>query len=231
MNRLFLKETITMNRWRLPVLVLLVMMGLSASASAQSRIAYVDATKLLKQLPEAMDAETRIMQLVSQWNKEVNDMEIEYNRKKIDYERKKLIMGEGERNAVETDMADLKKKIDQFRQSKYGPNGELATQQENLMKPAYEKFNKAVAEVAADGKYDYVFDKSAKELALLYTNAKFDLTVAVAKKLGLETNDVFSVPLLNNKKNEPPVNQNTQQPPVMDPGRRPPVNSAPPVSH
>jgi Skp family chaperone for outer membrane proteins len=221
----YLKEIVSMRTWSKSLVVLLAILSIVGSASAQSRIAYVDATKLLKLMPEAQDAETRIMQLVNQWNKEVNDMEIEYNRKKIDFDRKKLIMTDGERNAIELDMTELKKKIDQYRIGKYGPTGELATQQENLMKPAYEKFNKAVSEVAADGKYDYVFDKSAKELALLYTNAKFDLTSAVAKKLGLETSDVFNIPL-NTKKDEP------QQKPPVDPMQKPPqqFNGAPQVA-
>lgn len=197
---------------------------LPGSAKSQSRIGYIDATKLLKQMPEAMDAESHLNQFVAQWNKEIADMSSELTRKQNDYDRKKLIMTDAERSAAELDIADLKKRIENYRQAKYGPNGELGTQQETLMKNAYDKLNKALEEVALDGKYDYVFDKSSKELALLYTNAKFDLTSAVAKKLGIETNDIFSVPLLNNKK---PGQTPGQQPPTQPP-MQPPPGGVPP---
>lgn len=189
-------------------------------AAAQSRIGFIDATKILKQMPEAMDAESHLNQLVAQWNKEVNDMQGELTRKVNDYDRKKLIMTDAERQAAEFDIADLKKRIENYRQSKYGPNGELVTQQETFMKNAYDKLNKALEEVALDGKWDYIFDKSSKELALLYTNAKFDLTNAVSKKLGIETNDIFSVPLLNNN------NKSAPPPPAgIPPGGIPPPNT------
>lgn len=199
------------------VLVFAAVAGTPRSADAQVRIGYIDATKLLKQMPEATDAESHLNQIVAQWNKEVADMQSELTRKQNDYDRKKLIMSDAERSAAEFDIADLKKRIENFRQGKFGPNGELYTQQETLMKNAYDKLNKALEEVALDGKYDYVFDKSAKELALLYTNAKFDLTTAVAKKLGIETNDIFS-PLLKNSK----PGTNPAPPPNMPPGGMPP---------
>jgi outer membrane protein len=185
----------------------------------QSRIAYIDATKILKRMPEAVDAESRLDQFVSQWNKEVGDMEADLKRKRDDYERKKLIMTDAERSAVEVDITDLKKRIDQYRQEKYGTNGDLYKQQAELMKPAYEKFNKALEEAALESKYDYVFDRSSTDHSILYTNAKFDLSLQVAKKLGLETNDIFNVPLLNNPLNpNKPGTPNQQNPPKSPPG-------------
>ncbi|HYM21317.1 MAG TPA: OmpH family outer membrane protein [Candidatus Kapabacteria bacterium] len=226
---------------------LLFLMALHTPAASQARIGFIDATRILKQMPEAMDAESHLNQFVAQWNKEVNDMLAELSRKQNDYDRKKLIMSDAERSASELDLSDLKKRIDQFRQSKYGPSGELASQQESLMKPAYDKLAKALEDVALDGKYDFVFDKSSKELALLYTNAKFDLTNAVAKKLGIETNDVFSVPLLNgnNKPGSPaqtqpgaqqnsPANPNRPAPPAGTMGSQPggnPIMPPPTIPH
>lgn len=216
-----------------PFIVLLFIfactIGFVKVAVSQGRIAFIDATKILKQMPEATDAESHLNQLVAQWNKEVGDMKSELTRKQRDYDRKKLIMTDAERQATEFDIADLTKRIENYRQAKYGPNGELGTQQALFMKNAYDKLNKAIEEVALDGKWDYIFDKSSKELALLYTNAKFDLTAAVSKKLGIETNDIFSIPLLNkNSKSVPPPQGNPNisiPPPPGAPGQ--PMNVPP----
>jgi outer membrane protein len=203
-------------------------------SQAQMRIAFIDATKILKRMPEAVDAETRLNQMVSQWNKEVGDMENELKRKRDDFERKKLIMTDAERTAIELDITDLKKRIDDFRQAKYGTSGELYTKQTELMKPAYDKFNKALEEVALDGKYDYVLDRGANDHSILYTNAKFDLSIPVAKKLGLETNDLFNIPLLNNPLNKQQPNNPNPNPNPNNPNMQPyvppnlPPNQQPP---
>jgi outer membrane protein len=230
----------------LSLLIPLLLLFATVSSYAQSRIAYLDATKLLKRLPEAVDAEARLDQMVMQWNKELSDMEADLKRKRDDYERKKLIMTDAERGAVEVDVSDLKKRVDQYRQDKYGANGELYKQQADLMKPAYEKLMKAIEEVAVEGKYDYVLDRSSKDFSMLYTNAKFDLSAQVAKKLGLETNDIFNVPLINNplNPNKPgatnqnpnnPANSNPKQPPPgtppPPPGGFPPGTQQPPIVH
>ncbi len=201
----------------------------ASDSYGQTRIAYIDATKILKRMPEAVDAESRLDQFVSQWNKEVGDMEADLKRKRDDYDRKKLIMTDAERGAVELDITDLKKRIDAFRQEKYGTGGELYKQQAELMKPAYDKLNKALEEVALDGKYDFVFDRNSTDHSILYTNAKFDLSIPVAKKLGLETNDIFNIPLLNNPLNSNrPNSPNQQNPPpkgqpAVPPGGIPPL--------
>jgi outer membrane protein len=218
---------------RFSLLLFAALLFTTVGSFEQTRIAYIDATKILKRMPEAVDAESRLDQFVSQWNKEVSDMEADLKRKRDDYDRKKLIMTDAERNAVELDITDLKKRIDGFRQEKYGTGGELYRQQAELMKPAYDKLNKALEEVALDGKYDFVFDRSSTDHSILYTNAKFDLSIPVAKKLGLETNDIFNIPLLNNPLNSNKPNTPNQQnvPPKVPPGQviTPPPGSPPPM--
>jgi outer membrane protein len=229
-------------KYRIPIFFFISLIFATGGTFGQTRIAYIDAQKILKRMPEAVDAETRLDQFVAQWNKEITDMETELKRKREDYDRKKLIMTDAERNAVELDFTDLIKRIDQSRQEKYGTNGELYKQQADLMKQAYDKLNRAIEEVALDGRYDYVFDRGANDHAILYTNAKYDLTAAVAKKLGLETNDIFNVPLVNspNKTGKPNTTNNPNQglppnvsppPGSMPPGTIYPPGVTPPIKH
>jgi outer membrane protein len=209
-------------------IIILLMAALPLVSVAQSRIAFVDGTKLLKKMPESADVESRLQQLIDTWNQEANDMQTELDRKKSEYDRKKLIMTDAERGAIETDIAELKKRLDAYRQSKYGTSGELFTQQAALMKPVYDKLLKAISEVATEEKYDYVFDRGDKSHSMLFGNAKFDLTNSVAKKLGLETNDIFGTPLLERFNNNSNTNSNSGTPPMDN---RPPQDmKEPPVT-
>jgi len=216
---------------RFSLFLLATLLLATAVSHAQTRVAFIDATKILKRMPEAVDAESRLDQLVAGWNKEVADLEAELKRKRDDYDRKKLIMTDAERGAIELDITDLKKRVDQFRQDKYGTNGELYKQQAELMKVAYNKLLDAIRDVAADGKYDYVFDRGANDHSILYTNAKYDLSIPVAKKLGLETNDMFNIPLINNplNPNKPNTPNNPNQP--NQPNQQTPQQPPPGMPH
>jgi outer membrane protein len=207
---------------------LLLILGFAGYAKAQTKIAYIDASKILKRMPEVVDAETRLSQLVSGWTHDADEMQTEISRKTAELERRKLIMTDAERTAAEVDLQSLRKKLDDFRQEKFGPNGEVFSQQNTLMKPAYEKLLKAIDEAAKELGYDYVLDRSAKEVGILYTNTKYDLTALVAHKLNIET-DILSQPLLNDPKAtpKPQVHQQPGQD-TMQPGQttpqQPPTN-------
>lgn len=203
---------IPMQRWFISIFIVVLAAG---GLQAQSRIAFLDAAAVLKRMPEAQDAQAQLDRLTDEWKREALSLDQELTRKRTDYERKKLIMTDAERNAIELDISELKKRLDKYRQDKFGTNGELFSKQQTLMKPVYDKLLTAIQEAAAEGKYDYVFDRSSKDHLMLYSNAKFDLTLSVAKKLGLETNDVFSVPLLNKDIKSPiEIQSNTPKPPV-----------------
>ena len=197
------------------VFSLLLLLAVPAAAQP-TRTAYIDASKILTRLPEAQDADARLDQLVATWNQEAEEIQAELSRKRTEFERRKLIMTDAERSATEVDIQNVQKRLGDFRQSKYGPNGDLYAQQAQMMKPAYDKLMKAIDEVARDGNYDYVLDKSSKDVAILFSNSKHDLTTAVAKKLGIET-DVIMQPLINNTSGSTPAaNPNTMQ---QDPSR------------
>jgi outer membrane protein len=59
----------------------------------------------------------------------------------------------------------------------------LAKKRQELVKPIQDKVYNAVEEVANEGSYGIIFDKSGS-LTMLYTNVKLDLSDKVLEKLG-----------------------------------------------
>lgn len=205
----------------LPILVLAMSALWTTPGFTQAtRIAYIDANKILKKMPEAQDANARLDQLVATWNQEAQEIQSELERKRGEFERRKLIMTDAERSAMEVDLQNLTKRLSDFRQAKYGTGGELFSQQQILMKSAYDKLLKTIEEVAGDGNYDYVLDKSSRDVAILYSNSKHDLTIPVAKKLGIETDAVLQ-PLLNTPANQTPRPADPQRQPPIDKNAQP----------
>ena len=133
----------------------------------QLKIGYVDSEAIMNQLPDSKDAQQRIDTQIADWEKELKEMQKEWKDKYDDYERRKLIMGNQKRAEIEKELVSLETKIDDFRQSKFGVNGELYKKQEEFMKPIQNQVFTAIEEVALEKELDFVFDRSG-DLIFLY---------------------------------------------------------------
>ncbi|HLF20077.1 MAG TPA: OmpH family outer membrane protein [Bacteroidota bacterium] len=159
----------------------LVMMA-AMPLAAQMKIGHVNSNAIMKQLPDAQDAQKQLDALTAQWQDELNKMQGDWKRKFDDYDKRKLIMTEQRRSDSERELRELDQRIVDFRNQKFGQNGELFVKQNDLMKPVQDRVFKAIQDVAREEGYDYVFDRSG-EILLMFANDKYDLTEKVMDKL------------------------------------------------
>jgi outer membrane protein len=155
--------------------VLILMLALAVPGAAQVKIAFFSSDAVIKQMPDAQDAQKQLDQLVADWQSDLTRMQDDWKRKFDEYDKRKLIMTDQRRADAEKELRDLDQKIVDFRTQKFGQNGELFQRQNELMKPVQDRIFKAVQEIAQEEGYDYVFDKSG-EILLMYANMKYDLT-------------------------------------------------------
>lgn len=154
----------------------------AAPLSAQMKIGYVNSEAIMQQLPEAQDAQKQLDGITTDWQTELTKMQTDLQHKFEDYDKKKLIMSDKKRADTEKELQDLDRKMVDFRTAKFGTNGELFQKQNEIMKPIQDKVFKAVKDIADEGGYDYIFDKSSSTL-LMYSSEKNDLTSKVLAKL------------------------------------------------
>jgi outer membrane protein len=162
--------------------LLLFVLTLSLPLFSQVKVGYVDSETIMKQLPEAQEAQRKIDALVQQWQAELQKMKDEWKSKYDEYERRKLILTDEARAQMERELSELDRRIAEFQMQKFGPDGELYRKQDELIKPVQSKIFNAIKEVALKEGFDFVFDKSG-EILLLYANEKYDLTQKVLNKL------------------------------------------------
>ncbi len=166
---------------RLRILSFLLIIS-AISLSAQMKIGHISSEYILKQLPDAQDAQKQLDGLVVDWQNELNKLQKDWERKFDEYDKRKLIMTEQRRAEAERELRELDQKMVEFRNKKFGQNGELFTKQNELMKPVQDRVFKAIQDIAVELEYDYVFDKSG-EILLMYANQTHDLTQKVLEKL------------------------------------------------
>jgi len=152
----------------------------------QAKIGYVDSQTIMQKLPEGQDAQRQLDAIVAQWQGEVTKMQNDWQKKYEEYDKKKLIMSDQTRAEAERELVTLEKKVTDYRNQKFGPNGEMFTKQNELLKPVQDRIFKAIQDVAVEEGYDYVLDKSG-QILLLYANDKYDLTPKVLQKLEVTT--------------------------------------------
>jgi Outer membrane protein len=148
------------------------------------KIGYVDSDAIMDKLPDAQDAKQRLDVFVQEWQGELNKIENTWKTKYDDYEKRKLIMTDQARAELEAELVKLEKQISDYREKKFGTNGEMFQKQDELMKPVQNKVFSAIKEVAQEEDYDYVFDRSG-DILLLFAKDKYDITVKVLNKLKL----------------------------------------------
>ncbi|RPI18160.1 MAG: OmpH family outer membrane protein [Ignavibacteriae bacterium] len=167
---------------KVKVFFLFILMFVSSNAFSQAKIGYVDSKVILEKLQDAADAQKNLDNLVQLWKTEVQHLTDSLAAIKDDYEKKKLILTDNVKKQREEGIETLERKISDYKLSKFGENGEYFVKQTELMKPVQDKVFKAIQDVAKEGGYDFVFDRSS-EIILLYMNDKYDLTSKVIKRL------------------------------------------------
>lgn len=167
---------------RILFLVFAGLLFFSGSTFAQLKIGYVDSDAIMDNLPDAQDARQKLDAIVQEWNGELSKIENNWKTRYDDYEKRKLIMTDQTRAEVEAELMKLEKSISEYREKKFGTNGELFLKQDELMKPVQNKVFSAIKEVAKEEDYDYVFDRSG-DILLLYAKDKYDITSKVLAKL------------------------------------------------
>ncbi len=165
-------------------IVLLLIFIFSYIGFSQIKIGYVDSDTIMDQLPDVQDVRQRLDALIQEWQAELNKLEKDWKSKYDDYEKRKLIMSDQTRIETEQQLVQLENKITEFRDKKFGANGELFQKQDELMKPVQNKIFNAIKEVAQEEDLDFVFDRSG-DIMILYAKDKYDISAKVLSKLKL----------------------------------------------
>ncbi len=160
-----------------------VLLVVPAIAGAQSiKIGYINSEAIMDQLPEAQEAQRQLDERVGEWQEELTQMQRTWQRKFEEYDKMKLIMSDQRRADAERELMDLDRQIAEFRDRRFGQDGELFRLQEELIRPIQDRIFLAIQEIAEEEAYDYVLDQSG-DILLMYANEKWDLTQKVLQRV------------------------------------------------
>jgi len=152
---------------------------------AQLKIGYVDSDTILDNSPDMQEVRQKIDGMIQEWQTELRKMESDLKAAQDDYDKRKLIMTEETSADALAQIRKQEKEIGDFREKKFGANGELFQKQDELMKPIQNKILNIIKGLAEEEELDYVFDRSG-DIMFLYAKPDYDLTSKVIEKLKIE---------------------------------------------
>ncbi|TAE46792.1 MAG: OmpH family outer membrane protein [Bacteroidetes bacterium] len=156
---------------------------ISASALAQ-KVGYVDSQVIMDKIPEYKASQDEIERISQKWQKELEDKYKAIEQMYTDYQAQEVLLPEDVRKERQDEIFQAEREAKEFREKKFGYNGELFALQDAKVKPIQDRVMRSVEQVAKRKRVDFVFDK-AGEVTWMYTNSLYDLTNDVLEDLGL----------------------------------------------
>ena len=158
------------------------LMSFVSNAQRGVRIGYIDTEYILQNIPEYQQATTQLEQKVQQWKAEIDQRLSAVDQKKKQLENESVLLT---KELYEERLEDIKyeeAEILDYQQKRFGPSGDLMIQKRQLMQPIQDQIFAAVQEIAANKKYDFIFDKSA-DVVMLYSAERFDISELIIRSI------------------------------------------------
>lgn len=164
--------------------LIVLVAALSLSSQAQ-KFGYVDTQYILSKMEEYTAAKQEIDQLSQKWQKELETMYANIEKMYKDYQAEEVLLPDDIKKQRQEDIMAAERKAKEYKEKKFGYDGELYKVQDEKIKPIQDKVYNAVEKVAQERKLDIILDKAANS-GILYTTAAFDRTDDVIIKLGIQ---------------------------------------------
>ncbi|HQU57542.1 MAG: OmpH family outer membrane protein [Phaeodactylibacter sp.] len=159
--------------------LLLLFFSMMGVAQAQ-KFGYVNSAAILAEMPEVKQADANLEALQKQLQKKgqgmVEKLQQDYAavRQKVDNGELSPLQQQQESDRLEKAQADIAK----FEQDMVK---QVQDKREELLQPIYDKVNTAIADVAKENGFQFIFDQGV----LLYAEESQDVSTMVRAKLGM----------------------------------------------
>ena len=85
-------------------------------------------------------------------------------------------------NELKEEINFEKRELEEYKQKRFGPEGDWIIQEKILIQPIQDEVLEAVQKIADKNKFDFIFDKSSA-IIMLYSEKKYDISELVLKSI------------------------------------------------
>ncbi len=155
--------------------------GTAAFAQKTVKLGHINSSDLMQIMPGKDSALAQLQAEMNIVEGELKAMQEELQNKYNDYQERRAQMTDLIRSTKEQEIRDLDQRIQTYQQN---AKQKLQEKETELLQPIIDRAKQAIADVAKENGYTYVFDTAAG--TLLYQQDSDDIFALVKKKLGLK---------------------------------------------
>lgn len=176
----------TMNKFRVALAAAALSLTMATASMAQTaaplKIGYTSVEYVLSQMPESKQIESQLKDYSTQLKNQLDTKATEFRTKGEAYQKGAATMTDVVRADKEKELQNLQQSIQEFQQ-----NAELSLQQkqQTLLKPALDKLQKTIDQVATENGYTYVLNSDGASPVLLHGPKDGDISDLILKKMGI----------------------------------------------
>jgi len=159
---------------------LLLISLITLSAFSQNKFGYIDSQELLMLMPERKTAESEVQSFAKSLESQLAAMTAEYQESVQDYQSNEASYTDLIKQDKIAEITGLEQRIQAFQQN---AQQSLQKKEQELLEPILSKARSAIEEVAIEGNFTYIFDKSVG--SILYAKESENVLSLVKKKLKL----------------------------------------------
>lgn len=153
---------------------------LTLTSIGQNKFGYIDSQELLMLMPERKTAETEVQNFAKSLESQLGSMTAEYQESVQEYQANEANYTDLVKQDKVAEITGLEQRIQAFQQN---AQKSLQEKEQELLAPILTKAKNAIDEVAQEGGFTYIFDKS--QGSILYAKESQNILDLVKKKLSL----------------------------------------------
>ncbi len=168
-----------MTKLKKVIIALVLIVSAMGFVNAQSKVAHINVSELLAEMPEMKAAQAELKKLSETYRVDIESSMTELKNKYTQYSNEATSMSEEENQKRALELQGFEKNIGEAQQA---AQQELQKKQAELFKPISDKAQAAIEKVAAAQGYDYVIDATQGGGLIVFKGK--DLLPEVKQELG-----------------------------------------------
>jgi outer membrane protein len=165
------------------IFLILAVSFLTITNSNAQKFAYVDTDYILNKIPDFRQAQDKLDALSADWQKEIESKYADVEQMYRAYQQEQVLLTDEMKTKREEAIIKKETGAKNLQQKYFGPEGDLYAKRQELIRPIQDKIHDAIQQLAANNKYQVIFDSSS-DLIMLYKNDKLDKSDKVLEIMG-----------------------------------------------
>jgi outer membrane protein len=156
-----------------------------AIAVQAQRYAIVDTKYILEKMTEYKQAQQKLDQFSSQWQKEIDEKQGALDKMYKDYESEQVMLSDELKKKREDELFLKEKEVRELQRQRFGFEGDLFKRRQELVKPVQDRVYNAIQKIAVARMYDFILDKS-EGITVIFADPKLDKSEDVLRELNVK---------------------------------------------